>query len=495
MRDLRWRTTIFALLLSLSLPLALGGGEDESAALTSRLRLLEDEFFFVRKFDRCYAELEAAVRRERTARGDSASLSDLHRRILLAWGAALEARGERDAALERYLAVFREGPDASGYREAGESAARLARELGEAAEDDAKALAFFRRAKECYEALGEADRARELLGRIIDLLSAEGLRAYRAREYGRAFDLLSGLAKDHPEGLGGGEAARVLADLRENTGVLRIRFLPVKADGVSVASGARIRLSPRGTGEAAEVPARGELRWRVGDYELSLVVPDAAEPLLTRPLRLRPGGAEVALPEKIPPGMVYVPAGQGTGAFFIDRTEVTVAEYRKVVPAYRPRFPGDRMPAHGISFAAAKAYAARVGKRLPTLAEWKRAAFGGGNARYPWGSESPKGRCNIGTGKPSEVGSYPEGRSPYGLLDMAGNVWEWLRDGYAIGGGYRRGMLEFQMAGWRADFLRDPRPDESVYNRGGPEFRRKYQQYKMVKGNLVEVGFRCVIEL
>jgi formylglycine-generating enzyme required for sulfatase activity len=94
------------------------------------------------------------------------------------------------------------------------------------------------------------------------------------------------------------------------------------------------------------------------------------------------------------------------------------------------------------------------------------------------------------------VDAYPNGASPFGLLNTAGNVWEWRRDGYAIGGGFRSRGLSSPVpgAGWTADFLRDGKPGEGVY--GNPKFdQRKYSKYRVSDTNLQEVGIRCVIEL
>jgi serine/threonine-protein kinase len=77
----------------------------------------------------------------------------------------------------------------------------------------------------------------------------------------------------------------------------------------------------------------------------------------------------------------------------------------------------------------ARAYAAWVGGRLPRDAEWTRAAQGDDGRTYPWGEQPPDAtRANYGdnVGDTTPVGSYPAGASPYGLLDMAGNVWEWV---------------------------------------------------------------------
>jgi formylglycine-generating enzyme required for sulfatase activity len=140
-------------------------------------------------------------------------------------------------------------------------------------------------------------------------------------------------------------------------------------------------------------------------------------------------------------------------AYYIDKYDVTQGEYNQCVSAGRCKannkydgFTGDRQPVVGVTWDYAKTYCEWAGKRLPTEAEWEKAARGTDGRVYPWGNSIDTTHANYASnvGKTTDVGSYPSGASPYGVMDMAGNVWNWVADwsesgiGWLTGGNYYR---------------------------------------------------------
>jgi formylglycine-generating enzyme required for sulfatase activity len=170
-----------------------------------------------------------------------------------------------------------------------------------------------------------------------------------------------------------------------------------------------------------------------------------------------------SLPQHLEQSMVLVPAGEfimgsWTGdaderpvrhvyldAYFFDKDQLTVGEYAKFLDATSHSVPSDwnimsramhkNRPVVNVDWADAAAYCKWAGKRQPTEAEWEKAARGTDGRTYPWGDEPPtkfhgnmnKELWNSHMGL-TPVGMFQDGKSPYGINDMAGNVWEWVSD-------------------------------------------------------------------
>ncbi len=156
------------------------------------------------------------------------------------------------------------------------------------------------------------------------------------------------------------------------------------------------------------------------------------------------GADEQRLLPEMPQHKIYL------DAFYIDQFEITNAQYQAFLddtgrepPLHwqDERLNGDDQPVAGVSWEDASAYCQWAGKRLPTEAEWEKASRGIDSRLYPWGDVFDIRWCNLalitasGTYSPVyditvEVDSYPEGASPYGAMNMAGNVREWVADRY-----------------------------------------------------------------
>lgn len=228
--------------------------------------------------------------------------------------------------------------------------------------------------------------------------------------------------------------------------------------------------------------------------------------------------------EPAPPGMVFVPAGyflmgsddleaepdeqplrwEFVPAFYIDRFEVTNRRYREVNEDHLYPEGADELPVSFVLKKEAQAYAKAVGKRLPSGAEWEKAARGADGRTYPWGSTFEPTFANVravGTNEwgmtclvnpnlaPGEVdgkrsvGSFPQGASPYGCEDMAGNVWEWVGDDW-----------------WDRDAWGRKEPGRRGVIRGGAyayshkQARTSYQGFEGIGATCNDVGFRCAMD-
>lgn len=163
-----------------------------------------------------------------------------------------------------------------------------------------------------------------------------------------------------------------------------------------------------------------------------------------------PAGAQEFSPSNPPPDMVYIPAGpyvrggqendnerpfglSETGAYFIHKTEVTNASFALLMSEHKfPRGQAN-FPATNVTYIQAEDYGKKLSRvlgyklELPTEDEWEKAARGTEQYLWPWGGIWDPDRANASGEGPEPVGSYPSGASPYGALDMIGNVWEWTR--------------------------------------------------------------------
>jgi formylglycine-generating enzyme required for sulfatase activity len=195
--------------------------------------------------------------------------------------------------------------------------------------------------------------------------------------------------------------------------------------------------------QSAATPTPTKVRIRAKDDQLMIEVPAG---------RFIMGSSDLdsaASTDEKPQRNVYV------DTFWIDQTEVTNRQFQNCVEAGHCtparmgnlNFRKGQLPVVGVNWQQAESYCRWAGVRLPTEAEWEKAARGTDGRLYPWGDEFEGERLNFcdancvadwrdrsandGYRYTAPVGSYPDGASPYGVLDMSGNVWEWTADWYA----------------------------------------------------------------
>jgi formylglycine-generating enzyme required for sulfatase activity len=174
--------------------------------------------------------------------------------------------------------------------------------------------------------------------------------------------------------------------------------------------------------------------------------------------------------------------------FRIAKYPVTNSQYQYFVEATGQRRPDHwpraggcppelaRQPVVFVSWEDAAAYAAWLGGRLPAESEWEKAARGVDGRLYPWGNDFIANHCNTSesdTDGVRPVDAHPGGASPYGVLDMAGNVWEWTSTYYDDSDQWR----VLKGGAWDYKGLKDARCASRVYFR--PTFRNG------------AIGFRC----
>ena len=221
----------------------------------------------------------------------------------------------------------------------------------------------------------------------------------------------------------------------------------------------------------------------------------------------------------VPDGMVLVPGGSialGTDdaaadefsrpahsvevkAFYIDKTEVTNAQYKAFVDATGRKPPAkgwtggaptpgtENWPVVHVSWGDATEYATWAKKRLPTEMEWEFAARGTDGRAYPWGPTWDASKGNLGkplTASIMPVGQFPAGASPFGALDMVGNVWEWTASSFSV---YPGATVDPE-ASARYDGFKVIRG--GAYDNTGNN-TAMYRGFFAAKEALPRVGFRC----
>jgi len=207
-------------------------------------------------------------------------------------------------------------------------------------------------------------------------------------------------------------------------------------------------------------------------------------------------------------------------AYKIGKYEVTVGEYQKCVASGVCNNSGailhysadtensschfgmvgkENYPMNCVTWYGAKAFCEWIGGRLPTEAEWEKAARGTDGRKYPWGNEeatciyavmsdSNAGGDGCGTNGPMPRGSISVGKSPYGAYDMAGNVWEWVSDWYAEDY-YEETPTNNPMGPGSGEYrvMRGGAWDED----SSDEMRVSYRNYEYPSAYADNLGFRC----
>ena len=194
------------------------------------------------------------------------------------------------------------------------------------------------------------------------------------------------------------------------------------------------------------------------------------------------------------------------GAFWIDQTEATNKMYKACVDAGKctPPFQSnsytrrnyfgnpkyDEYPVIYIAWEQADAYCTWAGRRLPTEAEWEKAARGTDGRFFPWGNNEPNKKLlnyGLNVGDTTPVKKYPDGVSPYGAYDMGGNVWEWVSDWY--GTAYYKTAPSTNPMGPDAGTDKVSRGSAWIFYDFDVLITDRYGNYPKTTNNVI--GFRC----
>lgn len=237
-------------------------------------------------------------------------------------------------------------------------------------------------------------------------------------------------------------------------------------------------------------------RVALGDPETHISTSDGSTMLLVPAGDFVMGSSDGA-PDEYPPHVVRLKA------FYMDKFEVTREQYARFILATGHKAPTDwpdgklspqlaKYPVVNVTFADAAAYAKWAGKRLPTEAEWEKAARGKNGWSYPWGNSVLNKKSAVGEaakGHTHPVGSFPDDTTPFGIMDMAGNVWEWTSDWYDAYDGNDNLEIEF------GEKYKVVRGGGAVEQRQGAPTRRGSQRMRSAPyGSNEGLGFRCVKE-
>ncbi len=200
--------------------------------------------------------------------------------------------------------------------------------------------------------------------------------------------------------------------------------------------------------------------------------------------------------------------------FYIDTNEVTNAAYKKFIDETKHAAPSlwkggtypegqENFPVTDVTWEDATAYAKWAGKRLPTEEEWEFAARGTDGRLYPWGETYKPGVANINDDtaaanevKSQPVGSYSEGKSPFGLFDLTGNAFEWTSSALKAYPGSKlrpedeiyQNLKVIRGGSWRSE----PKQASATYRRGWPATRKDWPEgISPDKIDYTAIGFRC----